>query len=43
MNVEESVVKKEEITEEVLLEQDPLADVDVASSVKQGDTVEIKI
>ena len=43
MHVEESVMMEEEIIEEELTEQDPLPDVDVASNVKQGDTVDIKI
>ena len=33
MNLEETAVKEEEITEEELMEQDPLADVDAGSSV----------
>ena len=39
----ETAVKKEEITEEELMEQDPLADVDAGSSVKQEEMVIIKI
>ena len=41
--VDETVVKKEETTEEELLEQDPLADVDAGSNVKQEDMMDIKI
>ena len=43
MNVEETVVKKEEITEEELMEQDPLEDVDAESRVEHEDMVDIKM
>ena len=39
----ETPVKKEDITEEELMEQDPLADIDAGSSVKHEDMVDIKM
>ena len=41
--MEEVVVKEEEFTEEELMEQDPLADVDPGSSIKHEDMVDIKM
>ena len=43
MKVEETVVKEEDTTEERLMEQDPLADVDAGSSVKQENMADNKL